>query len=497
MITNLLPIIQADEYKKQALSKNISNFCYFRAMYKSKFIRLYQTITLAEKRLLKKWLESPVYNQREDIVKVFEFLSSRKTLSTITLQKERAFKYIYPKQKYDVYQLNYLLSYAYEVLEGFIENLESVSNENSLKINKIRAYKKRNLPKQAHKILQKATKALQKQPQRNSEYQLEALQLEVERFELAGTTQRTQDNNLPQIFEHLADFFVISTLQYACIAATHSNVYKVSYDIPMLEVVLQQAEKAEASPIAKLYYYAYQALTNPEQEDYYINLKTHFEQYKEQLPPKEQQGILLVTINYAIKRSHTGTLFYIQEALDLYKIGLETKLLLNNNTLSKFTYKNIVALGLKLEQFDWIEAFIEMYISYLPTANQANYKHYATAKLFFSKEEYNNCLGLLTQVEYDDLFLALDARMMLLKIYYEEASFDALEALLHSFTIFLQRKGIMSYHKNNYQNIIKITQKLLYLSPNSSSLKQLQTDIETTQPLTEKKWLIVQLNKLR
>ncbi|MCP4440930.1 MAG: hypothetical protein GY810_18570 [Aureispira sp.] len=386
-------------------------------MYKSKLIELYRTINLGEKRLLKKWLKSPVYNKRKDVVILFDYIGSRKVLSSITLQKERAFKYIYPKQKYDVYQFNYLLSYAYEILGGFIENLESVLNENDRKKNRVRAYKKRNLAKQAHKTLQKADQALQKQSYRNSEYQLEAYQLEVERFELAGTTQRTKENNLPKLFNHLADFFVISTLQYACIAATHSNVYKVSYDIPMLEAVLQQAEKEEASPIVKLYYYAYQALTKPEQEKYYIALKEHLEQYKELLPTKEQQGILLIAINYAIKRSHTGTLFYIQEAFDLYKIGLETTLLLNNNTLSKFTYKNIVALGLKLGEFDWVEMFISRYVNYLPSINQVNYKHYATAKLYFTKQEYTNCLGLLTQVEYDDLFLALDARMMLLKIY--------------------------------------------------------------------------------
>lgn len=419
-------------------------------------------------------------------------MNTRKALSTVTLQKERAFQYIYPKQKYDVYQLNYLLSYAYEVLEEFIENLESVSNENHRKKNKIRAYKKRNLPKQAHKILQKATQSLQKQPKRNSQY----YQLEVERFELAGTTERTQDNNLPQIFGYLADFFVISTLQYACIAATHSNVYKVSYNIPMLETVLRQAEKEEASPIAKLYYYAYQALTQPAEEKYYTALKDYFEQYKDQLPIKEQQGILLIAINYAIKRSHTGTLFYIREAFDLYRIGLEPKLLLNSNTLSKFTYKNIVALGLKLEEFEWVAQFIEQYISYLPPTNQGSYKHYATAKLYFTKQDYSNCLSLLTQVEYDDLFLVLDARMMLLKIYYEEESFEALEALLHSFTIFLQRKEVMSYHKNNYQNIIRITKKLCYLEPHKTSLQQLQTEIESTQPLTEQQWLLTQLIKI-
>ena len=54
---------------------------------------------------------------------------------------------------------------------------------------------------------------------------------------------------------------------------------------------------------------------------------------------------------------------------------------------------------------------------------------------------------------------------MLLEIYYEEKSWDSLEAILVSFSRYLQRKQVIAYHKKVYKNIISLTRKLMSLKP--------------------------------
>ena len=187
----------------------------------------------------------------------------------------------------------------------------------------------------------------------------------------------------------------------------------------------------------------------------------------------------------------------MQQAFDLYQQGLENAILLENGLLSRFTYKNIVTVGLRLKQYDWIADYIPTYANYLEENYRNTYEHYSQSKLYFAKGNYQEAMQRLIKIDYHDLFLNLDAKMMLMKIYYETQSWDALDAFSHSFTIFLQRKSILGHHRNNYLNIIKLTRKLIDFVPNHKHDKTaLMTSIQTTHPLTERAWLLDQVEKI-
>ena len=120
----------------------------------------------------------------------------------------------------------------------------------------------------------------------------------------------------------------------------------------------------------------------------------------------------------------------------------------------------------------------------------------SNALSYFAKGEYDKAFERLIQVEYDDLFLNLDAKTTLMKIYYETENFIPLEAFFHSFGIYLQRKDIMGYHRKNYQHILRFTKKLLTLPAYDKVGKAtLQQSILETQPLTERPWLLQQLTQ--
>ena len=55
----------------------------------------------------------------------------------------------------------------------------------------------------------------------------------------------------------------------------------------------------------------------------------------------------------------------------------------------------------------------------------------------------------------------------------------------------------MGYHRENYLNIIRLTKKLLELPPrNPKAQQQLQDNIDSMHPLTERAWLLEQLKNL-
>ena len=79
---------------------------------------------------------------------------------------------------------------------------------------------------------------------------------------------------------------------------------------------------------------------------------------------------------------------------------------------------------------------VDNYSQYLPKGLRQNYKHFNTAKLAFDKGDFVKAMDLLLQVEYDELLLNIDAKVILLKIYYQEESYAALGAFLDSFKMF-------------------------------------------------------------
>jgi len=464
-------------------------------MIKSNFIQLYKSLTKQEKKVLQKWVYSPMHNQHQLVCKLFDYLSIKTKITKTTVDKQRIYKELFPLEPYNDLKLRHIQSYALNVLENFVGYNHVFLDQLFLKRKQLETYRLRNLPKLSVKILRKSEQEIAAKSLKNSNFHLEAYQLEIEKFKHGSTERRTEANNLPQLFGHLSEFFIISTLKFACTAASHSNVFKSEYDIPLLEAVLEYARGNKVSTAIKVYYEAYQSLIDADNENHYKVLRNLFFEHIALFDKEEQYELFQLTINYCIKQINTGNSNYFGEVFQLYKDGLYTKVLLDKNTLSRFTYKNIVSAGLKLKEFEWVQTFIKEYTLYLPSKFKKTYRVYSTAKLYYAIGDYTAALQLLLQVEeYDDLFLTLDAKVLLLKIYYEEESIDALLALIASFNVFLQRKGIMGYHKQVYKNLLRLVNKFLGLPLNDKSIrKALIKEVNLTQPLVEQQWLLDQL----
>jgi hypothetical protein len=464
-------------------------------MIKSNFIQLYTSLTKQEKKVLQKWVSSPMHNQHQEVSKLFDYLDKKTKITKTTVDKQRIYKALFPFEGYNDLKLRHVQSYALNVLENFVGYNHLFLDQFILKRKQLEAYRLRQLPKLSSKILRKATQELAEKSLKNSNFHLEAYQLEIEKFKQGSTERRTEANNLPQLFGHLSEFFIIATLKYACTAASHSNVFKSEYNIPLLEAVLEYAKGNQSSTVIKIYYEAYLSLIDAENEHHYKVLRNLFFKHIALFNKEEQYELFQLTINYCIKQINTGNSTYFGEVFELYQGGLSTKVLLDRNTLSRFTYKNIASAGLKLKEFEWVETFIKEYTTYLPQRFRNTYKVYSTAKLHYARGDYTAALQLLLQVEeYDDLFLTLDAKVLLLKIYYEEQSIDALLALIASFNVFLQRKEIMGYHKQVYKNLLRLVNKFLGLPLNDKSIRSvLREEVKSTQPLVEQQWLLDQL----
>ncbi|MFN7116562.1 MAG: hypothetical protein ACK4TA_07150 [Saprospiraceae bacterium] len=469
-------------------------------MQNSHLIVVLKTFSKKELRDLEKWLESPSHNQRQDVLSLFQYLATNDALdSEKHLKKEKIYGKIFPREPFDDAKLRQTIHFLFKAVEEFLiyQKMQEDVTQSQLTLASI--YRQRKLDKAFKKSVRIVEELQTKLPYRNQQYLHSEYLLQQEKYLFLEGKERTIKMNLQEVSDALDASFIADKLRQSCNMLAHQMLYKASYNMGLLEAVLHYIEDNQLTdnPAIGFYYYIYKTLTEEDNA-------THFEALNEQIqvashlfPQEEMRGIYLHAINYCIVRLNSGQEAYFRKAFELYKKGIEEKILLTNNTIDPYLFRNVTAVGLKLKEFTWVDFFIHNYKDYLVEEHRENFFKFNLARLRVEQNNYDSAIQLLAATDFDDVLIHLSAKTMLLKIYYELEEIDALESLLESMRTYLNRKELVGSYRPIYQNIIRYTKKLVRLNPYDKARKEkLRQEILNVNPLPERPWLLKQLDKI-
>lgn len=467
-------------------------------MIQSKFIQYYQLFDKKERAQLRKWAASPLHTPNTAVKSLINYVIDLRRLTQHRLDVHRVFTAVYGTHTpYNDLKMRHLLANGVQSLQKFVRFLAQKTHPLEGQKKAILWYQQRHHTDFANHQLNKAQQQLPQYPYRDGDFYYHQYHLEVLAFDLQGTQTRSSQTNLQPILDNLEYHFTLQLLRWSCTAITHQNVYNAHYQLPFIEAILEKAQTDAYAqqPTILAYYHAYGCLATPDQLMYFEALKAQLLTQALPLPTTELRSLFLIAINYCIKHLNkkVGD-FFLRELFELYQAALKREVLLEEGFLSPFSYANINALALRLQEFEWSAHFIETYAPLLRADLRQTYHYHATAKLAFAQGDYNRAQHLLLNSDYNDVLLTIDARVMLLKIYYTHEQHDLLDALLVSLSRYLERQKMLSYHKDNYRNIIRLVRRLLYLAPyDKIGRDKWRQEVENTHPLTEQEWLLEQL----
>ena len=455
---------------------------------------LLSTFSKKELRGFRKFIHSPYYNLRQDVTDLFDLLDNcfRECLPFPT--KTEVFKKLYgKKESYDDHKVRMAMSFLLKLAEQYLVK-ESLFSETVLVKTRLAAiYRQRKLPKHFEKTLRDAREALNSDERRNATHYSLDQELLMEEYRFYSAYRRTADHNLQAVTDNLDVTYFSQKLRQACLLLSHQAVYKKEYRYGLIDAILRQVEKDGLLevPAISLYYYCYKSLTEPDEPFYFQQLKKLLVEEGKKFPKNEMADLSLLAINFCIKKYNEGKHEYLQFEFDLFKDGLEKGYLLNEGILSKFTYRNVVATGCALKEYDWVEEFIHQYRNNLEEGSRESMFSFSLARLAFERKNFGAALQLLQKSEYKDLLLNLSAKGLILKIFYETAEYDALYSHLSAMERFIRRKNIIGYHRAYYMNTILFTRKLMEVSTDKE-MAALKKEIEAEKALAEKGWLLEQ-----
>ncbi len=459
----------------------------------SKLFLLLEKLERKEWTRLEKFVRSPYFNQRQDVVKLLVFIRACFFDYGITPSKEKMFDEVYPGEAFCDQKIRTIMSQLHRLCLFFL-TIESFREEQiEQKITLAKVLRKKRLDKHYKKNLKEGIKKLANIGLQNADFYQYQYSLQEEEYRYLAAQKRLGEFNLQSIADNLDISYLAQKLRQACLILSHQAVYKKEYALGLINPLLPHLEDSKylEIPAVSLYYYAYKMLTKPDQIQFFDQLKTNIFQYSGQFPRDEVRDLYLLAINYCIKQYNRGNPALLKDEFELYQDGLKKEVFIQEGIMSRFTYLNITTIALALKSYDWLASFIDTYRSRLEKQGQEAIYSLCKARLQYQLKEYDASLKLLQKANFKDFYLNLSVRTLMLKIYYELEEFDVLWSHLDAMKVFIRRKEFMGYTKENYLNTIRFMQRILELPPGDrEQRKRLADQIKEAKSVAEKAWLL-------
>ncbi len=456
---------------------------------------LLKSLSTTEIRRFRRFINSPYFNKRIDLIQLFDALLEFRVKETVPTPKE-IWTMVFPKKIFNNQEMRLLLSYFLKLQEQFLIVEKMMGNDLEKHAILLSAYREKNLNRLFQKTLNRSEKELNKQTFRHPEYHFSNFKLEQEKLLFQAKSGRTQALNLQNLEDNLDHAFLSMKLRQACTSLSHQAVFNAQYRITFMVEILEKAQQAHFIniPAISVYYHCYLALFESNNETHFQNFKKVLFKNTGRFPTEEMRSLYLLVINFCIKKINANEHSYLQEALDLYKKGLEEEILLKDQQLSRFSYNNMVGISLRLGNFDWAAWFVETYKNNLDVSYREVTYSLSSARLEFERKNFDRALFYLQTADYNDLINSMVAKLLLLKIYYETNEIDLLLAHLHTMKMFIRRNKKIGYHYENWSTIIQYTQLLVELNSfDKHAVQELRKSIQEEKGLTEKQWFLSQL----
>jgi hypothetical protein len=304
-----------------------------------------------------------------------------------------------------------------------------------------------------------------------------------------------QNLNIDKISSNLDLFYLTEKLKLLNNALTNNIIMTKGFDMNDVDAILKLCERynLEEHPELAINYYTYQTISNGDNVEFYYKLKAVLEKYAAHIPQEESINFFDATLNYSISRVNKGDKSFLQEYFDLFEVGISQGVFIVNGELASRRFNNIVIAGLRLGKMDWAQQFVNENIHLLPADTRNNMYKFNMARVSLYKKDFNNVLNHVRDVEYDDLYINLISKVMMVIAYYELDEYEALDTFLETYRTFINRqKDLPDGIKNGYINLLGYVRRLMRLkSGDYNAIQKLKEDISNaTASTVNQEWLL-------
>lgn len=459
-------------------------------MNKSKLVRYLKDLSSKKREKFRLFVSSPYYNRDQKVTELLEILLKGIDSKHYSLEKAVVFERLYPgeaidQEKQKLYKRLTLLKNLY-IRFIALQNYEQQTFAET--INALEAAEKEkqfDLFENRFKHLQKL---LDNQPSQDAQKYLAQYQSNINySMYYSEQVSREETTYFKKALKNLDNYYILNKLKICLVLLENRIIVNSQYELELLDELLafvrNNRAQFKSDLLIELYYLAIMHYKEESEDTYFQEFRERFFERIDQVSETDKQILFSFVGNYHIYKINFGKDKHKKELFKLYQNALEKdrSLILLNNQMSEWKYKNIITLGCSLQSFDWVEHFMESFKDKLPANLKENAYIYNLSFYHFARHRYEKSLQHLQSVRFTDLAYQLNVNLLLLRIFYKLEQVESLLSLCESFRVFILRnKKISESQKEAYQNVIRFVKRLNWVKSRLPILpkEQVEKDVK-------------------
>ena len=452
-------------------------------------------------RELSEYVRSPFFNKNQSIIKLFDYLKKQyPAFEPKKIEKESVYKKLFPGTAYNDGFMRTIMFNLAQLAEDFMSFNNYKNDIFSIRRHLAVELNERELNKLFEKNMKEVYTLLEKDEFKESDHYYNSYYFEYEnlyylsKIHFERNEKFIQKTGIQDIFNHLTYYYVIRILKFYLYVLNTKNIYKVDYKTNLIEDIIKgmKPEQFKDIPLINIFLNLLMMHINPDEETYFNNavemIKTAEISYDEFV-----EAFINIE-NYCKTKIRNGHTNFEKVLFGIYKIELEKNCYLLNNRMPHKLFRNIVDLGLRLDEYEWTKNFIEKHKKELDLEFRDNSYLYSTALLEFYKKNFEKALEILSRVRYDEIYHKLEIKCFIIAIYYELNHEDSLLSSLDSFRHFLNNdKLIPEERKESYSNFLKNVKRMNNMKNSSNKdiieVKILADKVKKTEQIQNRQWI--------
>ena len=301
-------------------------------------------------------------------------------------------------------------------------------------------------------------------------------------------------SNINRIDENLNAFFVLEKLRLALSIFTRQKYIQFERELPFLEVIFEliASGKMDNYPLIKLYHYAVLTYQSEDGDTIYYQLKDGLLALPSLTGNSYVRELITIALSYCIGKINQNNPAFYREALNWYQVMIREDMLIEHDHLAATTYRNIILIAIRLQEYEWATVFAQNYSVYLKPDTRESAMMLSLGQIAFHKKDYDQVLNNLMNVDYLSLSYNLQSKLILAATYYELGEYDLLSNFLPTFSTYLRRKkqALSTDKFKRHQKFINLLSQITKTPDwEKGKWEDIRVQLESDQEVVSYSWL--------
>jgi len=470
-------------------------------MENSQLIESLRTLDKNEIKEFGKFIRSPYFNNRSEVIRFFNYIKKFfPEFKSNELKEENIFKKVYPDKKYSSVMTRKLISLTLNLLLDFLTIEDFKENKNDYNVKMLDMLRKRKLPALFQKRSRITGKNLNISTLDIYYYEQKLKFTSIQNGYFLNSDESSFVDGLQNELNDLIEFFLTGVILQFIRLSEWSRQLNKKFDLKFYDEILKYMSADDEREVT-LYsmYFNMLMLLNTEDENYFKKLIISRDTLKAKLGKIDDYNVQIVSMQYCHKKVQKGYPEYRKQMFEITKKLLAADLI-PDGFIEPYFFTNIVRNASLLNEFDWLDNFLNEYKHRLNPELSDEITNYSQAMIESAKGNFEKSLMHFSKIKIERSNMKLDMKNLLIIIYYELNFIEELISLIDTNKHFLQRdRSVSDSYRQVSLLLMNFVSELIKIKSSNKKISThgLRKEIEKSDYFIFKEWLLKKAEELK